>query len=118
MPLARRKTSFTQDGAEFQIAPLTYDEYEIYLEQQKELASLNLSDDNFPEEARQKSRRLTFFVVCCGLNNAVSQIIEAQDKLARDKLSEDEYNVVVKEHGTTEAVLLKEMDDFLAAKMW
>ena len=72
MPLAKRKKLFVLDGAEYTIAPLTYDEMEAYAEKIK-ATNEKLSNEEpsvIPEDLRREMLNNALYVVCCGLNNA------------------------------------------------
>ena len=63
------------DGAEFSLAPLTYDEMEEYARRvkatQEKIADLKLPETApVPQDLREQMRDDAFYALCCGLNNA------------------------------------------------
>jgi|SRR5271157_6019405 len=116
MALPRRKKTFTMDGAEFVISPLTYDEMEAYGEKLKafneNLASLKNNskpqtiklDDEvpIPVEVRKEMRENAFYVICCGLNNAGAEPLVTSEMLTKeidDKLAGELVMEILKFNG-------------------
>jgi len=125
LALPRRIKTVTIDGAEFKIAPLTYNELEEYGERvktarEKRLEFEKQNDDKeaaSPPELQKEMRNNAFFAICCGLNNAIPEIIAQQDLLFREQISSEDYDKAIAAIAITPKQLLAQVDDLLGAQL-
>ena len=123
MSIPRRKKLFTMDGAEFLIAPLTYDELDEYGERLKttreKVLDLNLpaeaEPEQIPKHLRDEMRANAFYLVCCGMNNAIPEVVEQKEKLQDGQIDQAAYDAAVKPFEITPRKLAKQMDDVTAS---
>jgi hypothetical protein len=132
MAIARRKKTVEFDGAQFIISPLTYNELEQYGELKEKFSSDTTSGKltKGSKEWFKAARSNVFFVVRCGINNAIPEVQRLQnDRIAaleagnRTAEVEETYSngmrdLVGQGIAISEANLLGEMDDELATDIW
>ena len=112
--IARRTKSVTHDGATFVISALSFDELEAYGIMQKDLGEAIEAK----KDIREKARTNTFFVLCCGLNNAVKEIQEAQELLQFGKIDQPAFEDKIRPFAVTTKILRSVIDDLLASNLW
>lgn len=119
--LARRTKIFAIDGAEFRIAPMTYAEVEEYSERKKEteeqIAKLTVPESDIPEALKAKRLENSFFVLCCGLNNANPDYVALRNQLDDRLITEDQFKEKVAPIAITSAIIRLQMDDVCAAEL-
>jgi hypothetical protein len=94
--ITRRKKEIEFDGAKFTISPLTYDQVTEHGEMIRQYLESKPDATKLTPEQHKVLQGITFFGICCGLNNA--------------DLDGD--------GAVTPADLAAQMDDVLAGKLW
>lgn len=122
--IARRKNTYKLDGgAEIVYGPLSFDELEAYGERRdntnKKITAYRKEHKTgtLPKDIVAEMQDNCFYAVCCGINNAIPEVIALQDKLEFEVITQEEFDIQVKPFAVTAKFMRRRLDDKLCADL-